>query len=220
MPDVYAHIIFADTIAGLLGLNLDKKLLYFGSQGPDIIGFMFPSLSAKMHEDYALLLEKLAIYKELFPVYIGYHTHFALDNRLHPIITSHSPTLKTHLLIESCLDQIIVEKYWKKELYLLKMEDYIPAILPDLIETTLDKIINAEFSFKLPEHFWESALNNYFGIYKNALEGKSDIITYSENPQKTLEDLLGLEVFKKLIDAFDNTVEEETKFLSSFTDLK
>jgi hypothetical protein len=221
MPDVYAHIVFADIVAGRLGLNLDKSLLYFGSQGPDIIGFMFPSLSGQMHDGDALLLEKLAGDEKLFPVYIGYHTHFSLDNRLHPIIKSHSPTLKTHLLIESCLDQIIVQKYWKKELCLLKMDDYIPVTIPDYISTTLDTIINAEFSFKLPEQFWKSALENYFRIYKEALEGKSDVvISYSEYPQKTLEDLLGLNDFRKLTDAFGNAVEEETLSLSSCIKLK
>ncbi len=215
MPDVYAHIVFADIVAASLGLNLDKNLMYFGSQGPDIIGFVFPPLSAQMHGDDARLLEKLAGDKKLFPVYIGYHTHFALDNRLHPSIKAHSPTLKTHLLIESCLDQIIVQKYWKRELCQLKMEDYIPALIPDYISTTLDTIINAEFSFKLPEHFWKSALENYFKIYKKALEGKSEIITYPEYPQKTLEELLGPKDFKKLIDAFDNTIEEESLSLSS-----
>jgi len=215
MPDVFAHIIFANIIVEQIDITTDKWLLNFGSQGPDILGFIYPDLSIQMHYRYEIMLNNLSLYNELISLYLGYHTHYALDNLLHPIIKASSPTLKIHLLIESCLDQIIAKTFWNKNIKDLSIADYIPAEIPVYAGNQLNAIIDSTFSFKLKENFWQSALQHYFDIYRKAVKGESNIITYPENPYKVLDDILGQQGTKILLDAFEHAIETEYRALKS-----
>jgi len=218
MPDVYAHIICADLVAKNFKLKLDdmeKKLLYFGSQGPDIISFIYPDLSEKMHGYYEDFLKIMLSKSEFLPLYIGYLSHFNLDKMCHPIIESYSDSMEDHLAIEAYLDQVIVKLYWDKDIKDLDLSHYIPYEIPSNIASFISQVIYDIYAFRLPLGFWENALRNYHEIYKEASKGRSNLIKYSENPLSSLEEILGKKDTKCLLLSFRDAVKNTVYALNS-----
>lgn len=217
MCDVYAHIICAEEVIKALRVKLEpkgKSLLYFGAQGPDIISFIYPELSHKMHDYYDEFLKILLSKKELLPFYIGYLSHFILDRMLHPIINSYSDSLKTHLALEAYFDQVIVKLYWNKDIKDLDLSYFIPYSFPDNVTHFLSEAIYYVYAFKLPLKFWDEALEKFHKIYSEAKEDKSDLIRYSKDPLLSLEQILGKKNIKILFNSFRDSVKNTVVSLS------
>jgi len=143
MPDFWTHILGGELVLKDLDdeyiknkIRGNRKLFYFGCQGPDF--FLYndfwpwkknkrgPEAGKMIHEsdfrdffscsmDYIKLdnLETLHVY------FYGVLCHYVFDKCLHPFIYARTKNFKEHKILESSLDILLVSKLWQERAYKL-----------------------------------------------------------------------------------------------------
>ena len=275
MPDAWSHILCGKEVLNLIQEGKYKKIVEdnikifnLGAQGPDIFLYYpfwkqskykwvkYPGdlLHTEKTRDFILvglnfLIEELEKSDKSFPIFfayfMGYITHYCLDNNCHPFIyyfagvyDKAKPETKKydvyHKKLEMIIDTIMVEKKLNKEAYTLSLhkEFNIGKVLPEVIvkfyEQAFKEVYNIEVTQEVVQQNYKymkkiirvfnanSKLAEVVGNINEAIIGKPVKYKYVIYPRRIDNRIDYLNIAHK---PWVHPCDDEDKITKSFLDL-
>ncbi|KHE72891.1 hypothetical protein LD39_02180 [Halobacillus sp. BBL2006] len=185
MPNIWTHILFADTLCEKIDRNdilkTSSNPLHMGAQGPDPFFYhnFWPFLPNDQVEEVGMklhteqcgpflldMIERGAYQKNQIQAFIlGFVSHHILDRNTHPYIHFHAGYKENkHQELEVIIDTLMLEKHrgirtWKtpvhKEISMGEWKKSVSTLLKSLIDTHYHGLIH-----HYPEDFIEKSYNH------------------------------------------------------------